>query len=205
MLHHDISEGNLMFLKAAENEVKGVLNDWDMARVVDQLDNHLENADLRTGTLPFMALDLLKSTYHSHCFRHDLESMFYVLIWAALHYNLKMKTRDATVHPSIVEWTRTSAINWQSKAALFTYEAYPVDDVYAAVKPEFVSLVKEWIEPIRELFIESRYFHAKMRKEGKQGDESTYSGTLTFKSYMAAIQATPRTWGIPGFLDDDSY
>uniref|UniRef100_A0A8H7XZA7 Fungal-type protein kinase domain-containing protein n=1 Tax=Psilocybe cubensis TaxID=181762 RepID=A0A8H7XZA7_PSICU len=92
-------------VEITEPRVRGVLNDFDMAVVLgpdgkpttpSTGDHHI------TGTLPFMAGDLLMTpedrakfqlkyptvpTYH--LYRHDLESFFYILVWAATRYDLK--------------------------------------------------------------------------------------------------------------------
>ncbi|POG61764.1 hypothetical protein GLOIN_2v1426031, partial [Rhizophagus irregularis DAOM 181602=DAOM 197198] len=39
----------------------------------------------RTGTLPFMAIEILKHNAE-HTFQHDLESFFYVLCWICCEY-----------------------------------------------------------------------------------------------------------------------
>ena len=69
----------------ANNAVVGVLNDYDLAS--------LRNPSLgneRTGTIPFMALDLLGAKGQKgkvkHLYRHDLESFIWVLVWLTLQY-----------------------------------------------------------------------------------------------------------------------
>jgi Fungal protein kinase len=71
----------------------GVLNDWDMASRLD--DTHQvprSSATHRTGTLPFMSIQLLtngKENEVPHRYRHDLESFFYILLWAVVFYDLE--------------------------------------------------------------------------------------------------------------------
>lgn len=62
----------------------GVLNDFDLA-----LDLNVEpSARNRTGTRPFMALDLLKeiASPPKQIYRHDLESFYWLLLWIACRY-----------------------------------------------------------------------------------------------------------------------
>ncbi|CAE6349555.1 unnamed protein product [Rhizoctonia solani] len=88
ILHGDISVNNLMVESA--NPSVGVLIDLDHG--VDLLENGNKKASEsslhRTGTLPFMALDLLhdNQTYPQDL-RHDLESFVYVLFWIAGRYD----------------------------------------------------------------------------------------------------------------------
>ena len=59
-------------------ELYGVLNDFDLAAIMA--------VGERTGTLPFMAIDLLRypNGHISRWFRHDLESCMWCLVWEAL-------------------------------------------------------------------------------------------------------------------------
>ncbi|KAF8156125.1 hypothetical protein B0H34DRAFT_618675, partial [Crassisporium funariophilum] len=77
------SENNLMFKRGDAGTVKGILNDWDMASYVEANNEiPLSTATHRTGTIPFMACDLLADDDPPpHLFRHDLESFYYILVW----------------------------------------------------------------------------------------------------------------------------
>ena len=59
------------------NNVVGVLNDWDLATVLSSSATH--NTD-RTGTIPFMALQLLESERVAQMFRHDAESFIWLFL-----------------------------------------------------------------------------------------------------------------------------
>ena len=82
VLHRDLSENNLMFKRDADsNSAKGVVNDWDMASHPDNKGEvPTSTARHRTGTISFMACDLLVDKPPVHIYRHDLESFFYILI-----------------------------------------------------------------------------------------------------------------------------
>ncbi|KAF5383649.1 hypothetical protein D9615_003848 [Tricholomella constricta] len=96
VLHRDLSENNLMFKRTddtSDGKVKGILNDWDMASDVEANDEILPStATHRIGTIPFMAIDLLVVNKRPppHLYRHDLESFFYILVWAASGYMVIM-------------------------------------------------------------------------------------------------------------------
>jgi hypothetical protein len=51
---------------------------------------------------PFMATDLLVSPPSAHYHRHDLESFFYIFIWAVVHCNLKKNS--TTIGPTLAQW-----------------------------------------------------------------------------------------------------
>ncbi|KAI5115619.1 hypothetical protein M0805_000568 [Coniferiporia weirii] len=83
IMHRDISIGNLMCRLGKDDEVCGVLNDWDLAKLEGSKD---PTSNSRTGTRPFMARDLLTDEPQEHLERFDWESMLYVLIWIACCY-----------------------------------------------------------------------------------------------------------------------
>ncbi|KAF8751643.1 hypothetical protein RHS01_08286 [Rhizoctonia solani] len=76
ILHCDISVGNMMYDPLGDEPY---LIDVDLGKSVEKLASPLSNH--WTGTLPFMATDLLAECPPPHLYRHDLESFYYVLIW----------------------------------------------------------------------------------------------------------------------------
>jgi hypothetical protein len=60
------------------DKIYAVLNDFDLAVSAD-----VKNISSKhhTGTKPFMAIDLIHPDLTLHMYRHDLESMFYALVW----------------------------------------------------------------------------------------------------------------------------
>ncbi len=76
ILHRDISENNIIITNKDETGFSGMLIDLDLAKV---LGNGRSGARHQTGTMEFMAIEVLLGI--DHTYRHDLESFFYVLIW----------------------------------------------------------------------------------------------------------------------------
>ena len=78
--HRDISAFNLMY-KREHDKIVGVLNDFDLAIIKH---DKRENTE-RTGTMLFMALDLLEDiiakSNQVHLYRYDAESFLWVAIW----------------------------------------------------------------------------------------------------------------------------
>jgi serine/threonine protein kinase len=76
ILHRDISENNIIITELpAEEAPKGRLIDLDLAK---ELDSMPSGARHRTGTMQFMAIEVLEGK--GHTYRHDLESFFYVFV-----------------------------------------------------------------------------------------------------------------------------
>ncbi|KAN0071182.1 hypothetical protein V8E54_010613 [Elaphomyces granulatus] len=76
ILHRDISENNIIITDPKRTSVIGMLIDLDLAK---ELGSGRSGARCRTGTMEFMAIEVLLNV--DHTYRHDLESFFYVLIW----------------------------------------------------------------------------------------------------------------------------
>ena len=85
ILHRDISENNLIITdREKKGEPKGMLIDLDLAK---ELDSGPSGARHRTGTMEFMAIEVLEGK--AHTYRHDLESFFYVFLWVIIRYGLQ--------------------------------------------------------------------------------------------------------------------
>ncbi|KAJ4471217.1 protein kinase [Lentinula lateritia] len=85
ILHRDLSSGNIMF-RRINGKIYGVLNDFDLSSRLRDMDNG-PTSNQRTGTRPFMSLDLLDPTWNGgHLYRHDLESLFYIMLCLACRY-----------------------------------------------------------------------------------------------------------------------
>ncbi len=103
MLHRDISVHNIMYQMHGEY-YHFVLIDFDMAIVIPKGESsYPASSRHRTGTLPFMAADLLLDAFDAstnakdwkpikHLLRHDLESLFWVSFWSLM--TLPMKGLD---------------------------------------------------------------------------------------------------------------
>ncbi|KAK0237059.1 hypothetical protein EDD85DRAFT_1023789 [Armillaria nabsnona] len=81
ILHRDISTSNIMWRRTVNGHVRGVLNDFDLSSFRD--DTSPASVEC-TGTLPYMAYELLDDDENGnppkHLYRHDLESIFYVIL-----------------------------------------------------------------------------------------------------------------------------
>ena len=110
--HRDISLGNMMF-KRIDGEIQGYLIDWDLASLVGR-DSH--NLD-RTGTMPFMALELLGSVEPGqsavlHTYAHDAEAVCWVMLWLGVQYAAGERVRY-----SFETWEMVDAVTCLQKKA----------------------------------------------------------------------------------------
>ncbi|KAI0692608.1 hypothetical protein BC835DRAFT_1520876 [Cytidiella melzeri] len=95
ILHCDVSEGNIMYQKRGSEDYF-VLVDIDSGVGLDENGFPKEATPRhRTGTLPFMALELIQDMQAAeemdsecerviHCVRHDYESVLWVTLWCAI-------------------------------------------------------------------------------------------------------------------------
>lgn len=84
--HKDISFNNLMY-SDADGVLRGILNDYDLASIMEPGTRAPEIDGYEcAGTMPFMALDLLRDRQgpFKRRYRHDLESFAWRLMWEML-------------------------------------------------------------------------------------------------------------------------
>ena len=95
ILHRDISPNNIMwrFIEeknvqgSMERRVYGVLADYDLSSFTATMNSdYKKTSQQRTGTPPYMAQELLKGKSSLHLYRHDLESLFYIMLLTAARH-----------------------------------------------------------------------------------------------------------------------
>lgn len=81
--HRDISAANLMYYWL-EGKAIGVVNDFDLATLAGC---ERKFGDERTGTIPFMAMELLQKEGQGgtllHRYGHEIESFIWVFLWVS--------------------------------------------------------------------------------------------------------------------------
>jgi Fungal protein kinase len=104
-----------MYKRSLDDEIIGVLNDFDLAIISGRRSSNTE----RTGTMPFMALDVLESITASspqqHLYRYDVESFLWVAIWVCGTFE-HGKERE---NPPFKDWTQGDANHCRAKKLVF--------------------------------------------------------------------------------------
>jgi len=181
----------------------GILNDFDMATEITAGVPHSTNSHHRTGTLPFMARELLGVINPEHLYRHDLESFFYILIWAVVHYDFKKHDRSNKVRKCLVRWVSPATAK-SAKAELYSGD-YFLDELAPSVRPAFKGLWDDWIVPLREMFRKAFSWCDGARIEKIPYNVNTLDGRITFEKFLEAIGEVPRGLkfgtGEPGTLE----
>ena len=157
--HRDVSPSNLMY-KAEGNNVFGVLNDFDLATVVDGVTGYD-----RTGTVPFMAIDLLTEEGLAgkikHIYAHDAESFIWTLTWLCLRYEdgkLRVYNRP------LDQWLKVDALACGKEKLYFLW--HPPEGLTAGKGHEQNWLVaKECLVALAKVLYGARYFPAESLSE----------------------------------------
>jgi len=176
-----------------------ILNDWDMASELTDEGEVPNSAALhRTGTLPFMAIDLLGTSPPPHYYRHDLESFFYILIWAAIHHDLKNKTRHRMTSTMMLSWgAKATAQN--SKLPLLVTGARGDDckhGIMKLIRKEFNDVFVQWFLLLCTLFITAfRSIPNSDQAEFLSYDHTTCDGQIMFQSFMTTLGVKPQSLG----------
>ncbi|KAL1952877.1 hypothetical protein VTO42DRAFT_4064 [Malbranchea cinnamomea] len=101
ILHRDISENNIIITDPKKTGFAGMLIDMDLAK---ELGSGRSGARCRTGTMEFMAIEVLLNI--DHTYRHDLESFFYVLLWQCSRrgWEFVCDTKSQPIRSLLTSW-----------------------------------------------------------------------------------------------------
>ncbi|KAI6106627.1 hypothetical protein EDD16DRAFT_1490535 [Pisolithus croceorrhizus] len=117
--HRDINPSNLMFKRTSDGKIMGVLNDFDLASIEDGL-----TRTECTGTVPFMALELLDPEgscgQTNHLYEYVAESFIWILIWMTLRYD--NGTLRTTGRP-LDQWLKVDATTCGKEKSAFLFYA----------------------------------------------------------------------------------
>ncbi|KIK54085.1 hypothetical protein GYMLUDRAFT_49028 [Collybiopsis luxurians FD-317 M1] len=199
ILHRDISIGNIMF-KRVGDKVFGVLNDFDLAFCPEYSEQ--PSSKHRTGTTPFMAYDLLDNDWkRGHMYRHDLESIFYVLLIVCCHYEEFGRPLPSEERPYLDWFTESATTVSKSK---FKFVASPPTGPLP-IQPLFEDF-RDWLEDSLSQFQAGFVSKPQRRKPQDQYDWATLGGNVTYKEMnkiLCLFQGTPlvRRWQGAGVSD----
>ncbi|KIK65129.1 hypothetical protein GYMLUDRAFT_39520 [Collybiopsis luxurians FD-317 M1] len=145
VLHCDISQANIMFRRVGPKEqLHGVLNDFDLATILDDPDYPTPSSKHRTGTKPYMAYEQQEFSWQGPLlYRHDLESIFYVILILVCHYRTPSKPAEKANAPYRTWFTDSYDAVSEHKHRVLSRGHWepPVQ--------EFFKLLGIWLERIR--------------------------------------------------------
>ena len=185
ILHRDLSPKNIMY-RRIDGKVYGVLNDFDLSSWTATLKtDYTRTSQQRTGTPPYMAAGLLKGIDTLHLYRHDVESLFYIMLILATHYEIYIPEEEG----------QQGGLRMRQGLKTLPFEAWfdqPLYTTLGSVKNDFLAgsapldlsptfeEFRDWIEDLyrsfRRGFLSKRNYEEDLEdfrkgRGGRSGDE----------------------------------
>ena len=211
ILHRDLSLHNIMCRIIEEinsqgeweRKVYGVLTDYDLSSWTKDLkDDYTKTSQQRTGTPPYMAQELLNGASTTHLYRHDLESLFNVMLLMCARHKFG-RVQDKATGESLQVVMRKDERPYQAwfdeqdylklgdlKAAFLTF-AKPIE-----LSPCFKDFY-EWLLPLQLQFSDgfmAAITHSKTLKRRHRNspevpsfDNETLGGHVSYSSFIGPV------------------
>ena len=187
ILHRDISLNNLM-LRKEDGNVYAVLNDLDLA--VDA-DAKSQSSKHRTGTKPFMAIDLLSGEPTDHLYRHDLESLFFVLVWITARHD-----GEDIPKPPLKEWAEgdhqrvmESKSSFLLKPSLIPTKRFASLELHISRMHVMFRQGHVARSNARDIARANSRFNLASEPETSHFDDVTLGGLVTFDAFQSILDA----------------
>ena len=193
IIHRDISISNLMCRRLGDGKIQGVLNDWDVAST-SHTESDSEHMNMRTGTMPFMSIDLHQHPPPVHMERFEYESLFYVLYWICLSYSDGKLLPEEKRHSNFADWPIWNTDNYKvvlnSKTGLQRNDKIfeNVDEFPAMYRP----LVQTWLVRLQVQFNEGYHVRYMSKVPGQRSEEEfddyTLGGYVSYESIRVILE-----------------
>ena len=203
------------------NKVYGVLTDYDLSSWTAKMNsNYVKTSQHRTGTPPYMAQELLKGTSSVHLYRHDVESLFYIMLLTGVRHtiwipkglkNPQIMRRGSTGLP-YQHWfnePRYRSLGSFKQTFFANQEAIELSKEFEAFRP--------WLRALRHKF----YLGFKLRPSNPEDEESdpssvsededdplssefdneTLGGKITYSTILSPVRRL--TGKLPGLVIRD--
>ena len=193
IIHRDINISNLMCRRLEDGSVQGVLIDWDVAST-SHTESDSDHTNMRTGTMPFMSIDLHEDPPPVHIERFEYESLFYVLYWICLSYSDGKLLPEKERHSAFKRWPRWNSndhddvceakIGLKNNSKIFR----DVNEFPAMYRP----LVQPWLVRLQVQFNEGYHARYMSKVPGKQSEEEfddyTLGGYVSYESIRVILE-----------------
>ena len=186
-----------MYRRTEEGRIYGVLTDFDLSSFTVHLgSDYTKTSQQRTGTPPYMAYGLLGGSDTSHLYRHDVESLFYIILILATRYEMQggderglRKRQGLDALPYDLWFNQPSYVALASFKHTFLTTSGDLD-----LSPEFEDF-SGWLESLRQSFrrgVRSADDHVEVlrvwrkRQNGAapQFDEETMGGHVSYSALI---------------------
>ena len=176
-----------------------MLTDYDLSSWVKDLKgDYKKTSQQRTGTPPYMAHELLKGTSPLHLYRHDVESLFYIILLLGARHTIG--TPKGEEEPRVV-MRYLRALPYQkwfdqqdfemlgSLKGTFFSDKQPIE--LSSAFEDF----RPWLKSLQSCF--SRGFVSRLFNEFQETpaefDEATLGGHITFDKFVAPVSSLTGT------------
>ena len=177
-----------MCRRLEDGSVQGVLNDWDVAST-SHTESDSEHTNMRTGTMPFMAMDLHRKLPPVHIERFEYESLFYVLYWICLSYSYGKLLPAKERHSASADWPIWNSDN--HKGVRSAKNDFKDDETSFENVDEFPEmyrpLVQPWLIPLRYTFRQG-YNGRNVDGRGAGFDYDTLGGYASYENICKILQ-----------------
>ena len=186
--HRDISISNLMCRRLEDGSVQGVLNDWDVAST-SHTESDSEHMNMRTGTMPFMSIDLHRKLPPVHIERFEYESLFYVLYWICLSYSDRKLLPAKKRRSAFKCWPRWSSNDHRGvrSAKIGLKEDRTIFKDVGEFPEMYRPLVQTWLIPLRYTFRQG-YNGRIVNGRGAGFDYDTLGGYASYENICEILQ-----------------
>lgn len=192
-----------------ERKVYGVLTDYDLSSWTKDLkSDYTKTSQYRTGTPPYMAHELLLGTNPTHLYRHDLESLFYImLLMCGRHTIGYMVDKDGKEAGRRVVMRRESLRPYSAWFGENSYASLGKDKYYFLSKRGAIGLpspfedFRPWLERVQFIFSAGlrRMGDHEIQQEDPQYygmsagdlvpfDHETLGGGVSFSSFIEPVR-----------------
>lgn len=202
ILHRDFSPNNIMCrwieeINAKgkpEKKVYGVLTDYDLSSWTAQLKQDVtRTSQQRTGTPPYMALELLDGSSPTHLYRHDLESLFYVMLLTCCRNTFDSMQRNTLPFRDWFGEPKYHALGSYKRTFFSVGKAIELPSTFKDFYPWLDNLQLQFMNGFvaKSLFIGSqrrRKGHGTLTTTVNQFDEETLGGHISYSSFLEPVR-----------------
>ena len=212
ILHRDLSPNNIMWRLIEEKNgrgemerrVYGVLTDYDLSSFTATMNSdYKKTSQQRTGTPPYMAHELLMDASPFHLYRHDLESLFYIMLLTAARHMIGTPEGEDKPRVILRRWWSLPYEDWFNQPH---YNVLGSLKVAFLLKTQPITLSRDfedflpWLEDLRQCFSTgfslglfssntriNPALRAAVNSTVAKFDGGTLGGCVTYETIMARV------------------
>ena len=198
IIHGDLSSSNIMY-RIIGNQVHGVLTDFDVSSwMVALATNPNEISQEVAGTAIHMAQELLRDKRTDRLYRHDLESLFYIMLLLCGRWGIQVKTGSEDTQNVVTEERDPPYQTW--------YKADENWNTLGCVKFSFIcGMGRVEVSPSFEVFRPwLRHLQALLRRGFmRKRDHESWESWQTMEEWMVEL-LPDECKGEPAPYDDET-